>query len=368
MIIHVLRKPLTGTVARNVQTYGTGAINVDGCRIAGNVPSVPQPVFNSPTGRTYGMKTGTGRNGEMSQAAGRWPSNILLDEWHERVLVLTDNEHEQNFREFFSNHDSVRDLWSPPTHPAVAAHAGAVLQSKMLRAVALREHAWGPAPHAREESLGGVDCKDGGVVEGQREVRRGLGSMEGRQVQEQGVHDGVGVAPDGRGGGYRKANDGEGEGLRPGASTCRGVAAGETLVEDRGRSPSEWQEVGQQPGEPGIDGRSGPQAGARIGSGGTTASAGDNRRPALRVAESDVPLMWREYFSDSGLTIRRGSAAVLDAQSGNMPPSLRKARTGTAVGLIFRKPNDGQPKGHADSGGASRFFQKVDLTCLSQTP
>src|SRR5690606_15016987 len=32
--IVVARKPLIGTVAENVQQYGTGALNIDGCRIA----------------------------------------------------------------------------------------------------------------------------------------------------------------------------------------------------------------------------------------------------------------------------------------------------------------------------------------------
>jgi site-specific DNA-methyltransferase (adenine-specific) len=77
--ITVARKPLIGTVAENVLAHGTGALNVDGCRVEGAPPSVPQPVFNSPTGRTYGMKTGEGRNGEMSQAAGRWPANLIHD-------------------------------------------------------------------------------------------------------------------------------------------------------------------------------------------------------------------------------------------------------------------------------------------------
>ena len=77
--ITVARKPLVGTVAENVLRHGTGAINVDGCRVEGAPPSVPQPVFNSPTGRTYGMKTGEGRNGQMSQATGRWPANLIHD-------------------------------------------------------------------------------------------------------------------------------------------------------------------------------------------------------------------------------------------------------------------------------------------------
>lgn len=77
--IHVLRKPCSeGTVAANVIRYGTGGINIDGCRVEGVPPSVPQPAFNSPTGRTYGMKTGVGRNGETSHAQGRWPANLVM--------------------------------------------------------------------------------------------------------------------------------------------------------------------------------------------------------------------------------------------------------------------------------------------------
>jgi DNA modification methylase len=77
--ITVARKPLGGTVAENVLAWGTGALNINGCRVEGAPPSVPQPTFNSPTGRTYGMKTGEGKNGEMSQATGRWPANLIHD-------------------------------------------------------------------------------------------------------------------------------------------------------------------------------------------------------------------------------------------------------------------------------------------------
>lgn len=81
---YLFRKPISeDTIADNVLRWGTGAINIDGCRIGGKPPSVPQPIFNSPTGRTYGMKTGEGRNGEgrngeMSQAQGRFPANLVL--------------------------------------------------------------------------------------------------------------------------------------------------------------------------------------------------------------------------------------------------------------------------------------------------
>ena len=86
--IIVARKPLEGTVAANVLAHGTGALNIDGCRVAGVPLSVPQPVFNSPTGRTYGMKTGEGRNGEMSQSTGRWPANLIHDGSDEVVALF----------------------------------------------------------------------------------------------------------------------------------------------------------------------------------------------------------------------------------------------------------------------------------------
>lgn len=83
--IVVARKPLTGTVAANVLAHGTGALNVDGCRIEGVPPSVPQSKFGVSDGVT-GFGAGVGRNGEMSHATGRWPANVILDE-HTAAIV-----------------------------------------------------------------------------------------------------------------------------------------------------------------------------------------------------------------------------------------------------------------------------------------
>jgi site-specific DNA-methyltransferase (adenine-specific) len=95
--ITVARKPLIGTVAENVLTHGTGALNIDGCRVDGSPPSVPQPMFNSPTGRTYGMKTGEGRNGEVSQASGRWPANLIHDGSEEVVGLFPESKSPQQY-------------------------------------------------------------------------------------------------------------------------------------------------------------------------------------------------------------------------------------------------------------------------------
>lgn len=77
--IVLARKPLTGTVAANVGAWGTGAMNIDGCRIEGapgdghwsgddGSDATSKPGYDS------GFTTGGHR------AAGRWPANVLLDD------------------------------------------------------------------------------------------------------------------------------------------------------------------------------------------------------------------------------------------------------------------------------------------------
>ena len=76
--IVVARKPLVGTVATNVQKFGTGALNIDGCRIEGVKPvvrAIESANWNHPILHTRSA-SGTG---EMSDV-GRWPANVILDE------------------------------------------------------------------------------------------------------------------------------------------------------------------------------------------------------------------------------------------------------------------------------------------------
>ncbi len=85
--ICMARKPLIGTVAANVLAHGTGAINVDGCRVEGAPPSVPQPDLRNVTGRATGFDAKS-RNGEMSHATGRWPANFIHDGSEEATAGL----------------------------------------------------------------------------------------------------------------------------------------------------------------------------------------------------------------------------------------------------------------------------------------
>ena len=85
----VARKPLIGTVAENVLAHGTGALNVDGCRIGMTDADRQRVDGRTWVGRNqhkdgkevYGDYATDGTDQAMqSHPAGRWPANVILDE------------------------------------------------------------------------------------------------------------------------------------------------------------------------------------------------------------------------------------------------------------------------------------------------
>ena len=91
--IIVARKPIVGTVAANVLKYGTGAINIDGCRIEIIDEKIPR--LNIPYERKGDNNFGGGRDkrqglitGQLSH--GRFPANLIHDGSQE-VLDLFPN-------------------------------------------------------------------------------------------------------------------------------------------------------------------------------------------------------------------------------------------------------------------------------------
>jgi hypothetical protein len=79
--ITVARKPLVGTVANNVLTYGTGGLNVDGCRVS-TTDSYKYP--NGPGGKSlhYSSEARSADvrpNPTQMHAEGRWPANLIHD-------------------------------------------------------------------------------------------------------------------------------------------------------------------------------------------------------------------------------------------------------------------------------------------------
>ena len=77
--ITVARKPLCGTVAENVLQHGTGAMNVDGCRVGNDTVG-----WGGSRGGSDDPTQSQGRNyrhgdGDPRPVQGRWPANLIHD-------------------------------------------------------------------------------------------------------------------------------------------------------------------------------------------------------------------------------------------------------------------------------------------------
>lgn len=82
------QKPFPGTVAENVMRHGTGAINIDGCRVGeeGGVRKVnPDKSGAGHQGKSFGC------NGETEPVGGRWPANFIHDGSPEVLELLPEN-------------------------------------------------------------------------------------------------------------------------------------------------------------------------------------------------------------------------------------------------------------------------------------
>ncbi len=103
--ITVARKPLIGTVAANVLEHGTGAINVDGCRVGhdetlpkmsgkailgGSSDGWDRPWKNDPDGLARRQSAADAAI-EKCNALGRWPANLIHDGSEEVTELLSDS-------------------------------------------------------------------------------------------------------------------------------------------------------------------------------------------------------------------------------------------------------------------------------------
>lgn len=85
--IILARKPLAGTVAANVQAHGTGALNVDGCRIGTDGGGNVCPGGALCQCETSGISFGKTKHAVRREGAfGRWPANLALDQDAARML------------------------------------------------------------------------------------------------------------------------------------------------------------------------------------------------------------------------------------------------------------------------------------------
>lgn len=88
--IVVARKPMIGTLADNLMAYGTGALNIDGCRIPGGEGG--ERIGEESADRRYTKSGATNFSATPGQrggdAKGRWPANIIHDGSEEVVLLF----------------------------------------------------------------------------------------------------------------------------------------------------------------------------------------------------------------------------------------------------------------------------------------
>jgi site-specific DNA-methyltransferase (adenine-specific) len=92
-LICVARKPLDGTVAATVLKHGTGALNIDGCRIATdedrrrNAAGGDNGLVGSST-----FQIRERRAEDMPETAGRWPANVCHDGSDEVVSAFPERD------------------------------------------------------------------------------------------------------------------------------------------------------------------------------------------------------------------------------------------------------------------------------------
>ena len=102
--IVLARKPLIGTVAANVQAHGTGAINVDGCRVEWSGPEDAAAAAAAATGFADSRARGTAKQSQSigresrdgtntydpAALKGRWPANVIHDGSEEVLAAFPD--------------------------------------------------------------------------------------------------------------------------------------------------------------------------------------------------------------------------------------------------------------------------------------
>lgn len=96
----LFRKPLAGTAAENVLAHGTGALNIDGCRVGNEVvsthsrgvngafPKRPGETSAEESGRRQDQRAGL----DHSERVGRFPSNVIHDGSGEVLALFPDSD------------------------------------------------------------------------------------------------------------------------------------------------------------------------------------------------------------------------------------------------------------------------------------
>ncbi len=88
-LICLARKPLIGTVAANVLAHGTGALNIDGCRV-GTEKDVPASASDARSMNGWGYSGASMEQPGKNPNIGRWPANLIHDGSDEVLAAFPD--------------------------------------------------------------------------------------------------------------------------------------------------------------------------------------------------------------------------------------------------------------------------------------
>ena len=94
--IVLARKPLMGTVANNVLTYGVGGINIDGCRVGER--EVSQSRGAKVTSAVYGKINVASLDDAYPEGLGRFPANFIHDGSDEVLQLFPDTKSTKSMR------------------------------------------------------------------------------------------------------------------------------------------------------------------------------------------------------------------------------------------------------------------------------
>ena len=84
--ICLARKPLIGTVAENILEYGTGAMNIDECRVGDIVQDTSKNGRSADKHKNTVYESGLKEDFEGEITVGRWPANVIFDEEAAKIL------------------------------------------------------------------------------------------------------------------------------------------------------------------------------------------------------------------------------------------------------------------------------------------
>ena len=112
--ITMARKPFSSTVAANVIQYGTGAINVDGCRVGTESRWNPSAGHKDLENKRTVTPISSHKEFDGRQCVGRWPANIIHDGSNEAALSL-----KSGARFFYTAKAGKVDRESENNHPTV---------------------------------------------------------------------------------------------------------------------------------------------------------------------------------------------------------------------------------------------------------